>query len=78
MAESKYDWDLIAKLIDIVDGTRDYPKLKTIHHAAMAQLDAINAAPVDEPRPTPQPTSAQPNIDQPEPVITQDRNGRRI
>ncbi len=33
------DFNRIAALLHVVEKTRDYPKLKTIHDAAMAELE---------------------------------------
>jgi hypothetical protein len=37
--DDDYDWDSIAKLLLVVEKSRDLPKLKPLHDAAMAELE---------------------------------------
>lgn len=45
-----YDFEEVSKLLHVAEKTRDYPKLKRIHDAAMAQLE--EHAKIGEPDPT--------------------------
>ncbi len=47
---SEQDFNRIAALLHVVEKTRDYPKLKSIHDSAMAELEEhANPAPPEEP-----------------------------
>ena len=37
-----YDFEEVSKLLHVAEKTRDYPKLKRIHDAAMAQLEFLD------------------------------------
>lgn len=37
--ESQFDFQRVSNLLHVVEKTRDYPKLKKIHDAAMAELE---------------------------------------
>lgn len=46
-----YDFTRISNLLHVVEKTRDYPKLKGIHDAAMQELESHANPPQPEPEP---------------------------
>lgn len=48
--EPEFDFQRVSNLLHVVEKTRDYPKLKRIHDAAMAELE--QHAKIEEPDPT--------------------------
>lgn len=46
-----YDWTTIAGLLHIVEKSMNYPKLRHLHDAAMAELEATRPPPEEKPEP---------------------------